>query len=253
MPKPTTIPTWATDAGARVDPGPARNATGFIPGKKLPAKWLNWVLAQGGDWFQYLRDLHLEPEFLNKDYSWTGVQKLAQGFIANSWGVQGETRYVSATGVLTPKARTIRVPISAFQAGAGGSLAGWVFMSNVIPRWVSSADSTDDTPLVLEYRPPAGTVLKGLRAGVSPEAGGVVNATLGVSYVTEASPPESAIVIASQSTSGGQVAGVLSLTLSVPKTLASEEAVYVAFKTTGSFRTVYWVKLLVDDVGPQNF
>ena len=72
MAKPTTITTWATDAGATADPGATRRATGFVPGKKLPSKWLNWILNQNGAWLTYLRDLHTEIEFLNKAYFWRG-------------------------------------------------------------------------------------------------------------------------------------------------------------------------------------
>jgi hypothetical protein len=75
VPKPTEVPTWATDAGAISDPGPMRRATGFIAGKKLPAKWLNWLLNRQAGWFTYLRDLHNEPEFLNKPYNWSGLHR----------------------------------------------------------------------------------------------------------------------------------------------------------------------------------
>jgi hypothetical protein len=71
--KPSSITTWATDPGATADPGPARRATGFIAGKKLPSKWLNWLLSQNAAWLTYLRDLHTEPEFLGEDYAWTGT------------------------------------------------------------------------------------------------------------------------------------------------------------------------------------
>lgn len=113
MPKPSDIPVWSTDPNTTADPGVTRRATGFVQGKLLPAKWLNWVLNRQGAWFQYLRDLHLEPEFLSKTYPWTG----AHGF-ASSVGLFGQTvlgpavelLYGNGAGIPTPKYRTVMVP-----------------------------------------------------------------------------------------------------------------------------------------------
>ena len=85
MPKPSTITTWATDPGATADPGPTRRATGFIAGKKLPSKWLNWILNQNAAWLTYLRDLHTEPEFLGQDYAWTGTHTFGTRYVRKLW------------------------------------------------------------------------------------------------------------------------------------------------------------------------
>lgn len=143
MAKPTSIPTWATDPGARIDPGPVRTASGFVPGKKLPAKWLNWILAQGGDWYKYLRDLHIEPEFLNKNYSWTGMQRFVQGYVAGNWGVRDEVIYVDDAGVAVAKTRTVRIPITSFVPDfVTDTVSG-----NLMPTWslLLSPDTGGDT------------------------------------------------------------------------------------------------------------
>ena len=51
------LPTWATDPGADVlDPGTAGQATGLVPGERVSAGHLNWVLRENGK-----RDAWIEP------------------------------------------------------------------------------------------------------------------------------------------------------------------------------------------------
>lgn len=52
--KPATMPTWATDVGATVDPGSSAKATGWLVGQKPPAKWMNWILFWIYQWILYL-------------------------------------------------------------------------------------------------------------------------------------------------------------------------------------------------------
>ncbi len=131
MAKPTTIITWATDSGATSDPGPTRRASGFIAGKKLPAKWLNWLLNQNAAWLTYLRDLHAEPEYLNKLYKWTGQHSFTNGagtFVAGNLLLGGEVQYVLGDGsTLTSKERRVLVPLSSgTPCGLGASSARFV-------------------------------------------------------------------------------------------------------------------------------
>jgi hypothetical protein len=112
MAKPTTVITWATDAGATSDPGPTRRASGFIAGKKLPAKWLNWLFSQNAQWLTYLRDLHTEPEFLSKAYSWSGMHRFVSAYITNNFGVNGEMLYVNDAGGIAPRERTVQVSLA---------------------------------------------------------------------------------------------------------------------------------------------
>lgn len=72
MAKPSDIYAWATNPGATADPGSTRKATGFVAGKKAPSKWFNWLHDGAARWHAYLRDLHVEPEFLGEDYTWEG-------------------------------------------------------------------------------------------------------------------------------------------------------------------------------------
>lgn len=74
MAKPTDLYPWATDPGATVDPGPAREATGFRSGKKPPAKWFNFLFNGAHQWFQYLSNLPNEAAFLGEVFHWTGGQ-----------------------------------------------------------------------------------------------------------------------------------------------------------------------------------
>jgi hypothetical protein len=110
MAKPTEIPSWATDAGATNDPGATRKATGFVTGKKAPAKWFNWLHNRAAQWFLYLDALHNEPEFLNKKYSWTGDHGFARSVGAFNnvvFGPNSEPLYGDAAGVPGPRLRTV--------------------------------------------------------------------------------------------------------------------------------------------------
>lgn len=55
MPKPTQIPTWATDPAAQItEPINARKTLGWLPGDALPAQELNWILNRQGQWLDWL-------------------------------------------------------------------------------------------------------------------------------------------------------------------------------------------------------
>jgi hypothetical protein len=147
MAKPTEIPSWATDVGATNDPGATRKATGFITGKKAPAKWFNHLFNRAGQWCAYLNDLHNEPGFLNKNYAWTGQHSfeapggISGGYVDNHWGVNGEVLYVDANGLPTPIGRSLVLPLSGgvnalgttgvYKSGVGGGyvefgeMGGW--------------------------------------------------------------------------------------------------------------------------------
>lgn len=146
MAKPTSVPTWATDAGATSDPGATRKATGFITGKKAPAKWFNWLHNRAGQWLSYLDQLHNEPEFLNKTYAWTGghtwladvtfknlvVNNLFSAKAANVDGSvslkgdvmlasnSGEVRYADANGVITSRPRSVLLPLGYVTPNSSG-------------------------------------------------------------------------------------------------------------------------------------
>lgn len=107
MAKPTDTYDWATGPGATEEPPSDMKVAGYTQGQRPPPKWHNWKWNGASKWFKYLRDLHLESEFLNKDYTWIGYQKLSAGHVGNSWGVSGEVLYADPeTGVPTPKMRT---------------------------------------------------------------------------------------------------------------------------------------------------
>jgi hypothetical protein len=255
MPKPTSIPTWATDAGARVDPGPARQASGFLPGKKLPAKWLNWALAQGGEWFQYLRDLHLEPEFLSKNYSWSGVHRFAAGYIANHWGVSGEVLYADAFGNVAPKARVAYLPLRI--DGHAPPLATSVRISHsigVVQFYTAQGTGFHEVDL------PSGCVVTRVEAGVVQTSSGADSfAKLGVRTVT---PSGSTNVLDPETVaSAGATQGVPE-TLAVDGSWTLDNALrrlQLRIEApngpglSGIFLTVYWLKVTYTDPGPRNF
>jgi len=52
--KPTTLPQWATDGGATLEPAAGVKGTGFVVGTRPPARWMNWILNTTYQWMQYL-------------------------------------------------------------------------------------------------------------------------------------------------------------------------------------------------------
>lgn len=127
MAKPTSITTWATDAGATADPGATRRATGFIAGKKLPAKWLNWLLNQNAAWLTYLSNLDTEPEFLNKVYKWTGRhwQYVSAGVF---WKLQndGSSYFCDSAGAQVTVHRSAQLSLFSSSGLFGPSVDGFL-------------------------------------------------------------------------------------------------------------------------------
>jgi hypothetical protein len=76
--KPSDTYDWATAVGATSDPGSIRRGTGFVTGKKPPAKWFNFLHRGAALWFKYLDQLHADDAFLGPDYAWTGQHTFSQ-------------------------------------------------------------------------------------------------------------------------------------------------------------------------------
>lgn len=151
MAKPTDTLPWATDPGATSDPGPTRKATGFLAGKRLPAKWLNYLLNKQGAWFQYLANLHDESEFLNKNYTWTGQTTFA-----------GTTRLASGVEISYPapvaRARQLIMPPT-------GNWTAMGFAFGITPAAIKTLTASAQTTLRVEL--PHGSIITGLRARMS--------------------------------------------------------------------------------------
>jgi hypothetical protein len=59
MAKPGTYPTW--DGGTSVDPGTTKKTTtGWVPGEKPPAQFLNWLFHWISQWINYLGNITAE-------------------------------------------------------------------------------------------------------------------------------------------------------------------------------------------------
>lgn len=187
MAKPASVPTWATDVGAIADPGPARTATGFVTGKKAPAKWFNWLFNKQSAWLSYLNNLHAEPEFLNKAYAWTGEHSWAgavafddltvnNSFTAASGAdiegtirvqgdvmlasTSGEVMYADAAGALLPRSRKAMVPLSSGLADA----ANPPLYSHLDGYWYWP---TTSGPLSFPLRLPRGSRLENVTIGAA--------------------------------------------------------------------------------------
>src|SRR5687768_16229982 len=69
MPRPSTVPSWATDATSpaggdpwsgeptRIEPDAGEKAAGFTPETEPPAEWFNWAIGFGFDWITHFAAL----------------------------------------------------------------------------------------------------------------------------------------------------------------------------------------------------
>jgi len=55
--KPTSLPTWATDAGTTVEPSAGQKAAGFSVGTRPPARWWNWLMNVVYQWCNYVNEM----------------------------------------------------------------------------------------------------------------------------------------------------------------------------------------------------
>lgn len=55
--KPTTLPTWATDAGATLEPPAGQKATGFGSGEQPSPRRFNWLFNTNYQWCSFINDL----------------------------------------------------------------------------------------------------------------------------------------------------------------------------------------------------
>jgi len=54
--KPTTVSTWATDGGTRLEPTVGEKAAGFAVDDRPPARWINFLWGLLSDWIKFLDD-----------------------------------------------------------------------------------------------------------------------------------------------------------------------------------------------------
>lgn len=60
MPAPSEFPDWA-ETGEAVDPGPTKQAEGWLPSEYPPSQFFNWWQRLVGRWIQYLKDAVIGP------------------------------------------------------------------------------------------------------------------------------------------------------------------------------------------------
>lgn len=54
--KPTTVGSWATTGGTRLEPSPGQKAAGFVINDRPPARWINFLWGLLFDWIDFLDD-----------------------------------------------------------------------------------------------------------------------------------------------------------------------------------------------------
>jgi hypothetical protein len=255
MAKPDQTYEFATDADATSDPGLTRRATGFVAGKRLPAKWLNWALNGAGKWAAYVSNLHGEPEFLGKVYHWTGLHKFQGGF-QSTWplgmaGAHNEVLYTDIDGNLTSRQRTIALPLaSSFTSDLGAVGPAWNYAIAIgdPPQvgWVSIQDGS----LHGEFALPHGAKLVQMQALVSVSAFSGSPPLLTMSLgIRDTDAPQETFFTTQRSDDGLLThAGLEAL----PVLNGATQTVWLRFDGTGA-NHVHWVKVTFLDPGPRNY
>jgi hypothetical protein len=115
MAKPSNLIRWATGVGTTLEPTEDEKTAGFVALQKPPARWHNWLWNGAYQWFSYLNNLHNETQFLNKTYPWTGAHAFSGSVGIFSTAVIGgttnELEYADSAGVVTPRSRTVNIPL----------------------------------------------------------------------------------------------------------------------------------------------
>lgn len=253
MAKPTDIPTWATGPGETiVDPGPTRTQTGFVAGKKAPAGWFNFLFNRQGAWFSYLNDLHNEAQFLNKTYTWTGLQAFngTARFGTNPQiaGTTNDLVYTNAGGTVTQRDRTILLPMTRFQSRSPewffGGFAGiegdiWATNGLVTPTYPL-------TPLVAQFQIPTGAVLKSATVGLTEVSAGTCGVHLGYDV------PESLSGVSQSVTASATGSHTVSMVAPDPHDSATMLCKLWLVVTAGHW-SMQWAKVTFGDPGPRNY
>jgi hypothetical protein len=201
--------------------------------------------------------------FVTQAHSWTAAQRLTSGYMANHFGVSGEVLYANAdTGAPTPKERTIRVPLSAFQAEyePAGGVRGWHIQvaQSGYPRTGLVKHPDFDTGLYAEVSLPTGASLVRVVARVQGipwnNNDSSVNLSTGLADIEE-----DFVFFRTVEKNTGPLNGTTLLQVDAAVELpwlgplhADSQTLLVRFTAAGSI-AVNWVQVTFRDPGPRNF
>lgn len=164
MAKPSDTYDWAGNVGATVDPGSIRKGSGFVAGKKAPAKWFNWLHRGASLWHAYLDNLHNEAEFLGQDYAWQGHHVFYEEVDFNN-----QRPYAKWLDLEKGRARGTDSTIFYDPNGDGGDM----------PRWTWTGGSTDVSFVAFPLDLPSGAVVTSVKAAINASTGDTVRGRLG--------------------------------------------------------------------------
>lgn len=252
MAKPTNTYDWSTGPGTTEEPPSDMKVAGFSQGQRPPPKWHNWLWNGASKWHAYLSNLHNEPDFLSKNYSWAGQTRVAS-----------EVLYCNAiTGDAEMRERTVYIPLSAFVPGydISNNRASWRFYhldNGTQIYW----DMVSENKALIALMPlPHQSVITSVRAGVSANgvlgSGGTLEMTVGLAGDMEGFTGSEHLT---------------SMNWGTPVTVNGYNGVMTAYPPTheidgarhslavrfvgldgGQCRT-YWGKTVFADPGPRNF
>jgi hypothetical protein len=152
MPKPSTVPTWATGAGRRLEPSSGEKADGFVAGARAPARKSNWIVGGLTDWAAYL------DEWIDGD------DELVYPVD------QTRSRYLPLTSGVVEAGTTASISGIAWSFDAGGGILRWPLdlPHRALITRVSARVTTADA---------SGTLQVGLRKILVTGGGGTITPT----------------------------------------------------------------------------
>jgi hypothetical protein len=249
MAKPSDTMQWATDVGATNDPGVTRRATGFVAGKKAPAKWFNYLHNAAGKWFAYLNNLHAEADFLNQAYTWSAKHTFSAATdVAGALTLTGPSNDLAYA---TPRSRTALLNLT----GGAHYTGTWNFGTS---KWQGS---TNSSTLAFSLSLPGGATITRVRAGVQQGATPASGCSIALLEIT---PNKGAVPAAStRDTLGGDAATAagfarLEITPSpIPSTNNILRWHELVFQTSNVATTtpdeLHWLEIQFTDPGPRNY
>ena len=200
--------------------------------------------------------------FTSTAHTWTAPQGFTSGYIANSWGVQGEVLYCDAGGIVTAKARTTLHLMRGLGADATGKVEGGAFGS---VRLTSPATLPAQVPAFThEIDLPEGAVLTGWRMIAATEVVGGGTAVRGSVQLTRMTPDFAAVTgadvaIGPEAATTGNMTGEILAASGLSATVTATSRLRLLIKLTAA-ADGDWIdfgrfglELTWLDPGPRNF
>lgn len=258
MAQPSTTYPFATADGSTIEPSDSAKLSGFAANDKPPARWHNWLFNGAHQWFEYVKNLPTESDFVDKAFNWTGAHRFLGGLRSDTdIAMIGEALYVDGTAPGGRKPRQTQIPATSFVEEF--SSGNWYFMHMPTPPenrgWYKHVQGNAGA-IIGEFMIPNDSRLAQVELAVMPggvtltmECGFIGNGIIGEfpgSVVYAGTPVTYAV---------DNVRTILPVY--PPNMDYFSSRFYRAYvrihASAGGVANVFWAKAFWDDPGPRNF